>query len=182
MDWKDSPESKFPFNQYLYMFMWHVYFHVGRLWKPPCTPTWSSSKAECFLAGKGSTVHETLRHFCLTFCHLFALFSLAHALWIYGGASKGQDCKPDTQADAVPGALDDSFGEETSEWGLWASPCGDVDQGASGREVCSWSLGSLWSGRASPRLEADSHRIYYWLNCTHILLALAVLLSNFFPL
>lgn len=114
----------------------------------------------------------------VTFLH----FSLPPTLWIYGGASKGQDCKPGTQADAVPGTLNDSFGEEALEQGLWASPCGDVDQEASGREVCSRSLGSLWSGRASPRLEADSHRIYYWLNCTHILLALAVLLSNFSPL
>lgn len=66
----------------------------------------------------------------VTFLH----FSLLPTLWIYGGAGKGQNCKPGTQADAVPGTLDDSFGEEALERGLWASPCGDVDQEASGRE------------------------------------------------
>lgn len=74
-----------------------IYVHVTCIF--PCGTSLKapiySPYIPCFLAGKGSTIHETLRHFCLTFCHLFALLSLPHVLWIYGGASKGQDCKPD---------------------------------------------------------------------------------------
>lgn len=45
--------------------------------------------------------------------------------------------------------------------------------------ICSRSLGSPWSGGASPRLGTVSHGFSCWLNCTHLPLALAVLLSNF---
>ena len=45
--------------------------------------------------------------------------------------------------------------------------------------ICSRSLGSLWSRGTSPRPGAVSHGISCWLNCTHLPLALAVLLSDF---
>lgn len=154
-----------------------MYVHVthicqcGTSLKAPMYPCMIQLKSRMLpgLRREGSTINEILKDLCLTLS--FCIFLFSPTLWIYGGASKGQDCKPGRQADAAPGTLDDSFGEEAPERGLWASPCGDVDQGASGREVCSSSLGSLWSGRVSPRLEADSHRIYYWLNCTYTLLA-----------
>lgn len=133
------------------------------------------------LSREGSTIHDTVRDLCLTLSPFCNFLSPSPSGFMEGQA-KGRTANQAHRQMQCLALVADSFGEEARERGLWASPCGDVEQEASGREVCSRSLGSLWSGRASPRLEADSHRIYCWLNCTHILLALAVLQSSFSPL